>query len=473
MVFRMKVICRVVGITMLLTLGFMTSVAQADGYVKQANSVTGYYITSKSQWEKVKLEVKLPPDIQSLAPNFAQEALILATWGEKPTAGYSLDIIDLKVEGSEAVVTLALQYPEKGSFTAQVLTYPAAARQVDVKEMTQVEKVVFKDLQGQVLDEVKVTPPETYTVKLGDTLWKIARNLGRTQPGEIMDFVHQVIVWNGLASANDLVPGEKLLVPGALTGAASRPFKNLDWWALEQNLITTIKEEVGKATGGFVLNGESLQASGRGSLVVQEASPRSTGLWRAQVKLDAQGAVSLDETTPIALYTATGPWIKDTVGNTLADVRDVEGASVVNFLSLAPDGKSLAIGVRGYQNLLLLWDTKEGTFSEVKRYSDELVSRIVWSPDSRFFTVELAGAWGRYRLENFTSQGEPVDWPLEEHWSAGYNLHNPRWLGTRPVLSFSVKTVGLEATTSDLVGDWLFDPAEERLYPAGSEAAPL
>lgn len=447
----------VVGIIMTIVLSALGSPVFADGLTRQrTESFQGYYVTTKTQWEQLKSELTLPVEVRALNPNFAKETLILAYWGQKPSAGYRINIDSLEIQGEEAVVQVAMAEPEKGSFTASVITYPTAFRQVEVAQMAKVKRVIFQDSQGALLDQVMVSPQDTYTVQVGDTLWKVARTLGQAGEGEIMDFVHQVIIWNNLTDAQNLIPGAKLIVPGSRVSLVTAPT-----YAEDKKILGLLKEEISQDVVGFWPEEQGV--------LVQEASSRYTALQRVQLEREPDGHINLVDQAQITAYTSAGPWVKDDSGQIICDLREVEGANVVNYLSLSPDQRYLAIGARGYRNLLLIWDIAEESFLEVERYPNELVSMIVWSPDSRYLTTQLAGVWGRSRIKSYTVSGETAHWDPGQKWPLGYNLEAPRWLGYGAGLTFNSKPVGAATATSESEGEWVCDPVTGQVSRAEDE----
>lgn len=434
----------VVGIvfSLLLSWGLLAS---ADGWSAESGTFRGYYITTKTQWDKLKSQLPLPNSARSLNPNFGESSLILAYWGQKPSAGYQVNIEGVEVQGSQALVQVRLVAPAKDAFSAAVITYPADAKVVEAAKFTMVHQVIFQDAEGQVLNEVSIPVSREYTVRIGDTLWKIARARGLSTEGEIMDFVHQVIVRNRLANAEAIVSGQKLQLPGITV----LPARDL---ALEQEtqIYKLLLEKVSPNVVGFGYQGEALS--------IQEAAPSYTGLRRATLNYVVEDRPVLMDLQTETGYTAAGPWVKDQAGVVLCDIRDVEGANVVNYLSLSPDGRSLVIGARGYENLFAVCAIDQRKLGPVVRYSDEIITKVVWDQGSNYFTVELAGAWGRSRLVTYSKDGTSTNWNLEENWPRGYNLANPRWLGVGTYLSFEAGALGIPVSTDKLSGRWIFDP---------------
>ncbi|GEM_PF-5450574 len=449
----------VIGIVTGIIMSIINPVVSADGQIlSDGSDFKGYYITSKAEWEKIKTELPLDQAARALNPNFAKTALIVVSWGEKPSAGYTITIKDIVVEAEIATVKVELTSPTPGEFTASVLTYPVDVQVVDLAKMADVTRVIFRDLKGVELAEIKLTPPQKHTVQSGESLWQIAKAFGRRTQEQIMDFVHQVLVWNALDEVDSLKPGQQLVVPGRVD--------TQDWSELEEVIFTALRESISPDVIGYGFSKGSAVDCPEPVVWVLAASARTTTLKQAIIKNGA--SPQIDNIQDVVSYTATGPWVKNANNEIVADVREVSGAGVVNYLSLSPDGKYLAVAARGYENLLLVWDFLAQEFREIARYPNELVSKIAWSADSQQMAVELAGAWGRTRLVGYDAAGARLEWALQERWPTGYNLADPRWLGTRPVLSFQVQAAGLAMTAGELTGRWLFDPADGSLRPAES-----
>ena len=76
------------------------------------------------------------------------ETFIIVSYGEKPTAGYEVRIVDVQTEGERAVVTAELIEPD--GMVAQVITYPYA---VEVLKGA-FSDVEFRDAGGEYFPQV-------------------------------------------------------------------------------------------------------------------------------------------------------------------------------------------------------------------------------------------------------------------------------------------------------------------------------
>ena len=81
-------------------------------------------------------------------PSAGEGTYLVVFWGEKPTGGYTVEILSARTEGSRIVVRLALTKPPPDAMVSQALTYPYAAavlREVDTGE----KEFVFVRKSGQ------------------------------------------------------------------------------------------------------------------------------------------------------------------------------------------------------------------------------------------------------------------------------------------------------------------------------------
>lgn len=60
-------------------------------------------------------------------PDAGEGTYLAAFWGEKPTGGYTVEILSARKEGNRVVVRLALRNPPADAMVSQALTYPYAA----------------------------------------------------------------------------------------------------------------------------------------------------------------------------------------------------------------------------------------------------------------------------------------------------------------------------------------------------------
>lgn len=103
-------------------------------------------IRTKEAWEE--LWKRLNPDSGSRKPllpevDFAKESVVAVAWGERPSAGWELEVKSIRVEGGEAVVEVLRRPPTGAALT--VMTYPY----VLVKTSRLPDKVRFVDVQAK------------------------------------------------------------------------------------------------------------------------------------------------------------------------------------------------------------------------------------------------------------------------------------------------------------------------------------
>jgi len=104
-------------------------------------------IRSKEAWEE--LWKKLDPDSGERKPllpevDFAKESVVAIAWGERPSAGWDLEVKAVRIEGGEAVVEVVRRPPTGVALT--VITYPYLL----VKTRRLPEKVRFVDVPPPV-----------------------------------------------------------------------------------------------------------------------------------------------------------------------------------------------------------------------------------------------------------------------------------------------------------------------------------
>ncbi len=59
-----------------------------------------------------------------------EDNIIILSWGEKPTGGYSIDIEDIKLEDGELSVYYRLSSPAPGEAVTQAITYPEDSAEI-------------------------------------------------------------------------------------------------------------------------------------------------------------------------------------------------------------------------------------------------------------------------------------------------------------------------------------------------------
>ena len=84
-------------------------------------------------------------------PDAGEGTYLAAFWGEKPTGGYTMEILSARMEGDKITVQLALEEPPSDAVVSQALTYPYAAAVVrgGIREDTD---LTFVTQEGRELD---------------------------------------------------------------------------------------------------------------------------------------------------------------------------------------------------------------------------------------------------------------------------------------------------------------------------------
>jgi hypothetical protein len=92
----------------------------------------------------------LPPEI-----DFESSFVLFVSMGEKPTAGYRVEIEEMKRSDETLKVKLRLQEPSPGGMNAMVLTQPFVMAKV--KKEKGIEKVEFLDQKNRSLGSVPIS----------------------------------------------------------------------------------------------------------------------------------------------------------------------------------------------------------------------------------------------------------------------------------------------------------------------------
>ena len=110
---------------------------------------------------------------------------VMVAWGEKPTGGYSLDVIDVeRIYSGQIGVTVHLETPGPDDMVTQALTYPHQVLEVDAGEETIVVNFMgdswLKDVLGEPTGEdpevlLRVSSPEGQPVINPLVVWGRAR----------------------------------------------------------------------------------------------------------------------------------------------------------------------------------------------------------------------------------------------------------------------------------------------------------
>lgn len=96
------------------------------------------------------LPAPLPPEI-----DFESSFVLFVSMGEKPSAGYRVEIEKMKRSDGTLEVTLRLQAPPPGEMSAMVMTQPFVMAKV--KKEKGIKKVEFRDQTGRSLNSTEIS----------------------------------------------------------------------------------------------------------------------------------------------------------------------------------------------------------------------------------------------------------------------------------------------------------------------------
>ncbi len=133
--------------------------------------------------------------------DFSRQTVLVALMGQQPTAGYTIDIVDVRATGQNIMAYVATQRPDPDDVVAQVLTYPYSM--VVVPKLSQpvsfalvgdaTPTVAIQDLfQGQ---QSQATQPRTVVIRDTESwsqFW--AANFGAGAAPPTVDFSQHMAV---------------------------------------------------------------------------------------------------------------------------------------------------------------------------------------------------------------------------------------------------------------------------------------
>ncbi len=98
----------------------ITSIAKGDmSGVQTARQVT---VRTAAEWQKLWKEHS--PDEKMPAVDFGTKMVVGVFLGSKPSDGYSVEILNVRMEGADVIVEYAQKQPGRGMMSAQILTEP-------------------------------------------------------------------------------------------------------------------------------------------------------------------------------------------------------------------------------------------------------------------------------------------------------------------------------------------------------------
>lgn len=114
------------------------SVTAWSGMFCELKIATAYLILNQGDWEKTWLKVQnsTPPQI-----DFEKNSIAAVFLGQRPTAGYSVKIKEIKEKPKEVHIIFGEKKPAKDRMVAQVLTQPYLIK--IVPKLNPRKKVVF------------------------------------------------------------------------------------------------------------------------------------------------------------------------------------------------------------------------------------------------------------------------------------------------------------------------------------------
>lgn len=80
-------------------------------------------IGSRAEWQALWSR-HAPPAIAAPAVDFSTDVVIGIFGGERPTAGYEIDVLAIEREAADVVVAYQVKGPRRGAMVAQVITSP-------------------------------------------------------------------------------------------------------------------------------------------------------------------------------------------------------------------------------------------------------------------------------------------------------------------------------------------------------------
>ena len=112
-----------VGVRVLLLLqGVLAFTTVAQGTIGQVLEPREVVVRSDEAWELLWSENS--PQTNRPAVDFSQTLLVGMFLGSRPTAGFTVEIVQVRRQGTLAVVEYVEHRPAPGTLTAQVLTAP-------------------------------------------------------------------------------------------------------------------------------------------------------------------------------------------------------------------------------------------------------------------------------------------------------------------------------------------------------------
>jgi hypothetical protein len=110
----------VIGMTALQGQTAFTSLAKGDASgIETMRQVT---IRTAAEWQKLWKEHS--PEAKMPAVDFNSKMVVGVFLGSKPSAGYGVEILNVRTEGNDLIVEYGQTQPPRGMLSAQILTEP-------------------------------------------------------------------------------------------------------------------------------------------------------------------------------------------------------------------------------------------------------------------------------------------------------------------------------------------------------------
>lgn len=103
----------------------------SDGSLQDWGGVKGRILTGDYPQEVEEYIEANKTEESQQALNVGYRTIIVMTMGEKPSAGYGIELKDARLENGVLTISAAYNKPAKGSVVATVITYPTLVLELD------------------------------------------------------------------------------------------------------------------------------------------------------------------------------------------------------------------------------------------------------------------------------------------------------------------------------------------------------
>jgi LysM repeat protein len=239
--------------------------------------------TAESFLSGVNAAVKEDLQAQLAKIDFDKHVAVVAYMGEKPTAGYQVEIAQIAIMDQTVLIDVGMRQPTDEA-VAQVVDYPYDIVTLPRKDIPTGEiQYRIVNQNGQVLGDRRTivnaavvdTPAknnnktqqkpstakdESYTVKTGDTLWALAQKFNT--------FIETLLKLNPQIKADEIFVGQQIRVKGAVTLPAPVAKNGIhvvqtgeSLWSIAKQYNTTIEKLMtwNKLTNDMIWAGQQLR----------------------------------------------------------------------------------------------------------------------------------------------------------------------------------------------------------------------